>query len=297
MHRHAAGHPDRLVQPVARAALLVEGVPRLVHHPHQGLGEIVLVVAGGDAHVAGGTAAEGMQRHVQPPTGEVEARRAHQPLAQRLLVGDGEGSHGPQRRRLGGLPVEDAPDQLRQEAGQTGKQGVDPLGAGAGVMLVQHGVVGRQAHGRRLGLAALADTAQHLRQAGQQLGEVAFRPRAAPRHLAGRDRLAGCLDQVAGDGGGVAVGAPHLPQVGRLPCVQPARALRLGQPVGHAGFGLQLVGQHGQGGGLLGPPVAGTVGHHGLAVPAQDAQGVADGGDAGETAFQLPIGGCHGCNS
>jgi hypothetical protein len=70
---HAARAAHRLVQPLGGQVLLVLGVAGLVQHAHERLGEVGLVVAGGDAHVARDAAAEGVVAGVQAAVVEVEA--------------------------------------------------------------------------------------------------------------------------------------------------------------------------------------------------------------------------------
>ena len=65
-----------------RQALLVFGVPGLVEHAHQGLGEVVLVVAGRDADVLRHAAAKGVVTDVEPAVREIEADRFHRGKAE-----------------------------------------------------------------------------------------------------------------------------------------------------------------------------------------------------------------------
>ena len=75
---HAALVAHRLAAPAQRQPGLVEGVTGLVQHAHQGRDELVLAVAGGDADVVGGAAAERVRALVEPAGVEVEAQPGHQ---------------------------------------------------------------------------------------------------------------------------------------------------------------------------------------------------------------------------
>jgi hypothetical protein len=70
---------------VARQALLVAGVTRLVDDAHQAGDELLLVVARGDAHVRRHAAAERVAAHVEPAVGKIKAEQPHHLLAERLL--------------------------------------------------------------------------------------------------------------------------------------------------------------------------------------------------------------------
>ena len=85
MHAHAARLADRLGEPVMRAALFIDGVAAFMQHAHQRAGEIGFVVAGGDADILGGAAAERMGADIEPAARGVEADGLHQPLAQGAL--------------------------------------------------------------------------------------------------------------------------------------------------------------------------------------------------------------------
>ena len=101
MRRHAGRLADRLARIGGRQAALVQRVAGLVHHGEHGLGEVGLVVAGGDPHVGRRAAGERMRRAVQPGVGEVEPEPLGQAPAQRLLRRDRE--TGPRAAVGGGL--------------------------------------------------------------------------------------------------------------------------------------------------------------------------------------------------
>ena len=92
VHCHAAGTADRLKPPLGREPALIERVPGLVQHPHQGPRKIVLVVAGRDPHIFGGAAAKRMGADVEPAMREVEADTFHQPHGEAALRFDREGA-------------------------------------------------------------------------------------------------------------------------------------------------------------------------------------------------------------
>src|SRR4030095_7162594 len=71
--RHAYRRPE----PVAREILLETRVTGLVYGAHQALREIVLAVAGGQAHIFRDAAAEGVHALVEPPGIEIEAEQLH----------------------------------------------------------------------------------------------------------------------------------------------------------------------------------------------------------------------------
>jgi hypothetical protein len=84
--RRAEAIAHRLPPPVRRQTLLVECVPGLMEHRHEGLQEIVFAVAGSDAGVVGNAAAERVMAHVQAPALEVEAEHAHHFFAKNALA-------------------------------------------------------------------------------------------------------------------------------------------------------------------------------------------------------------------
>ena len=78
--------------PLPRQAALIERMAGLVDHPHDGGGEIILGIAGGDAHIVGHAAAEGMQAGVEAAMLELETHGAHNPLAEIALLLHREGA-------------------------------------------------------------------------------------------------------------------------------------------------------------------------------------------------------------
>jgi hypothetical protein len=176
---HAARLPHRLAAPVLGTALLVEGMPGLVQDAHEGADEIALVVAGGDPHVARGSAAERVQAHVEAPAAEVEARRPHQGLADAALdLGRERAVERPHRRQTL-LMVPRRLDHLGQARAQVREDRVDPGLAQAGIVAVEEGVVGRKSQRLPLGGADLPLQREHLGEMGPSA--CRSRSRAAPR--------------------------------------------------------------------------------------------------------------------
>ena len=279
MQHHAARIADRLAPPVARQAGLVERMPGLVQHAHQGAREVGLVVARGDAHVVGRAAGEGMRRDVEPAVGEIEADQADQLLAQLALLRRPETG----RRAASGSGSRlwrsmTRPQQVGQEAAQLGEQRVDALGAAARLELVEQRVVERRAERRRLGLADPAHDGQHLGKRRQQRLEVVVLPGLAPGHLAGRGGARARLDELGRQRAFMHPRAAHLAQVGGAPGIEAARALlRPRQQIGHVGRRDHAVRDDAQRGELVGAVFAGAFGHHGRAIPVQDRAGAIDG--------------------
>ena len=85
VQRHAARLPHRLVAPRLGQARLVERMAGLVQHAHEARERIRLVVAGGDADVAGAAAAEGVEADIEAAAVEVEAQSRHQAPGEGLL--------------------------------------------------------------------------------------------------------------------------------------------------------------------------------------------------------------------
>ena len=124
MDRHPPGLADRLQAPSGRQAAFVERVAGLVEHAHQRLGKIALVIARGDAHIVGHTAAEGVQGDVEATVVEVESHGFHEPASERLL---GRQVEGPLQRQGGGatgLATAHIVDESGQEVGQLVEHGV-----------------------------------------------------------------------------------------------------------------------------------------------------------------------------
>jgi len=219
-----------------------------VQHAHEGDGEVVLVVAGGDAHVVGHAAAEGMQRGVEAPVLEVEADGRHQLAGQRLLLGDGERPLEQQRGRLARLAVQHVRQETRQEGRQVREDRIDARRPAAGLVFVQEGVVERAAQALGLGGGGLAGQVQHLLQGRQDGGEVGRRPRLAPGHLAALAGLGERLHEVAFQRRGVQPAPAHLSEVRLGPGVQ-ALGLRRGlvEELVQRGIGQDLVADDAQG--------------------------------------------------
>ncbi len=94
MYRHAAGASDRLKPPFCRQPALVERMASFVQHPHQGAGEIVLAIAGGDADIVRGAAAERVGADIEPTVLEIEPDPFHQDRGDAALGLDRERTRG-----------------------------------------------------------------------------------------------------------------------------------------------------------------------------------------------------------
>jgi hypothetical protein len=182
---HAARAAHGLVQPLAGEVLLVLGVPGLVQDAHQRLGEVVLVVAGGDADVAGDAAAEGVVADIETAVIEVEADPLHQLDPQPALALDGEGSLGHQHRGAR-LRVHDLLDESRQEAPEPVEERGDGRRAPARLEAVDQSVVEAEAELAGQGGGHLALARHHLFQQRREGGPVALRAQGAPGLLAAR---------------------------------------------------------------------------------------------------------------
>ena len=132
----------------------------LVQDRHQAGRGVRLVVARGHADVVGHAAAERVQALIEAALGEVEAERAHQPLAERLLRGRRESV--PASGSGSAWWAQDALEEVRQESGQRLEQGVDLGGADAGLVAIEERIVGRPAECRGLGCGLLPDEAHDL---------------------------------------------------------------------------------------------------------------------------------------
>ena len=64
----------------------------LVDDPHQALGEVGLIIAGGDAHITGYAATEGVHAYILTPAIEIKAQQLHHLLAQFGLFGGRKGA-------------------------------------------------------------------------------------------------------------------------------------------------------------------------------------------------------------
>ena len=287
---HAPRIADRLAPPVARQTGLVETVTGLVQHAHERAGEILLVVARGDAHIVGGAAGEGVRRDVEPAVMEVEADPADQLLAELALRLDRERPLERQDRRQPLLVLQHAAQQVGQESAQLGEQRIDARRPATGLELVEQRIVERGAECGGLGLADTAHQGQHLRERRQQRLEVGVLLGRPPGELAGAAGPRTRLDQVGRERAFMHPGAAHIAQVRLPPGIERGPALlRARQQLGHVGGRDDLVGDHAQGGELIGAIVTGAVGHHGRTVPVQDRRGAADGAQPREAALKLGI--------
>jgi hypothetical protein len=270
VHRHAARLADRLQAPVARQAALVHRVAGLVQHAHEGDGEVVLVIAGGDAHVVGHATAEGVQGYVEAAVLEVEADGGHEAAGQSLLPFARERPFQGQDRRQRALARQHGIQEAGQEIGEVREDGVDARRGAARLVLVEQRVVERAAEAVRLGGGGLAGEIQHLGQGRLHGGEIGRRPRLAPDHLAALAGLGERLHQVALQRGGMQPAPLHLLQVRPGPGVE---TLGLGRgPIEEfvqGGIGQDLVADHAQGRQLLGACLGAAGRHHRRHVPGE----------------------------
>jgi hypothetical protein len=114
-------------------------VAGLVQDRHERRVHVRLVVACGQAHVVRHAAAERVRALVQAAVREVKAERAHQPLAQHLLPGEGK---RPDEQQGRGLARQHVVDEIRQERGKRLEQGVHLAGADARLVIVEERIVG-----------------------------------------------------------------------------------------------------------------------------------------------------------
>ncbi len=269
VHHHATGVADRLLAPLLRPALLIEGVPRLVQHPHQSAGKVGFVVACRDPDIVRGAAAERMQAHVETAAIKVEAQRPHHRFAELTLRGHGKGARDGGRRA--GLILKRASllDQTREFAAEPVEERIDLRPTKAGIILVEQGIVGGDPERGALAAADLPLQPKHFFQVGQQQREIAGRPRLPPHHLGPRRRRGTRQHEVERYGGGMGVGAAHLTQVGRLPGIK--RVLPpfgVVQRFGGAGRYEQIVGDAAQRRQLIRAALGGAMRHERLGVPA-----------------------------
>jgi hypothetical protein len=74
---HTASSTHRISAIRLRQPLLIDRVTRLVDDAHQALGELIFIIAGRDAHIAGSTATEGVKAHVEATMIKIKAEHLH----------------------------------------------------------------------------------------------------------------------------------------------------------------------------------------------------------------------------
>ena len=289
---HGDGLADRLVAPGRRQAALIHGVPGLMEDGHQALGEILFVIARGDAHIIGGSAGEGMAAFIESAMVEIEADGGHHSFAEGALGVEGEGAFEDKRRRLGRLALDDAGQEIGQEPGQAIKQPVDFGGAAMGLEAVEQGVIGIASKGLRLGPGGLAHQGEDLSHERCEAGEVVRRARLAPAHFRGRDRFGQGFDEPCIERVGVNPAPPHLGEIGALPGVQPGPlfGFRLLEQIAEGRVGEQFMADQGHRRRLLGAVAGAAGGHHGLAIPIENPCHTAQDAQSFEALFEGPIG-------
>ena len=292
---HAAGLADGLAGVGGGEAAFVEGVAGFVHHAHEALREVSLVVAGGDADIGGGAAAEGMGGAVEAGVFGFEPGLGAHAAAEGFLAVGGERSGGADRGRAGGLEGFGARQGVAQEGFVGGEDGSDVGGADAALVAVHQGVVGGEAEDGGEGGGLFADEADDIGERGADLGEVRPGAGVAPDFLTGGVGAGLGFDEVGRDGVGAGVGVAHEGEVGGLPGVEGGGvAFGGGEVVFHLGRDELAVGEAGEDGELVAAGGAAAAGHHGRRVPAEHGGGLVDGGHAGEAGGEAVIGIVHG---
>jgi hypothetical protein len=213
VHGHRPGQGHRLAERLARQVLLVTRVPGFMNGAEQPLKQVVLAVAGRQAHVLRHAAAERMRALVQPAGREIEAERLHRGATEGALRGDGERPGRLDRRRLCRLLRDDAAHRVRQPLLQGVEQRVDPRARHAGLVLVDERVVGRDALVLGQPLRRLANQCQERLEVGGEAGPVVGRALRAPGVLAAHRGERAPLDERLGQGIGAAPLPAHLAQV------------------------------------------------------------------------------------
>ena len=260
---------------------------RLVQDREQAIADVVLLDAGGDAHVARGEpGAEGVVRLVEAAAievvaealdhgdGEVELRLLREicraaPRRRPALFGDG--SHD--GHQLGA--------QLLEEGAYAGDRHalVRTVDQRIGDVLVGAQVVG-----------ILATEVERLLQVRAHGGEVVGGPGARPGVVGGRAHLAPAGDELGGHADGLAVIAPHdADEAGVVRSVGQGRlvGLELIEQLAERGVGELLVRQPRERGALPGPRGGTALGHVGCLVPAEHGAGRAEIGNLEQAALQL----------
>ena len=290
MHHHAARMADGLVPPIGRPAHLVERVPGLVQHRHEPVEEAVLVPAGRDAHVLRNAAAERVQRGIEPTIVEIEAEQPHEPLAEPALRLDREWAVRHERRGSRRLSLQHLADQRRQGCCEIGKDRIDPGRPGAGLVNVHERLVGRQAGCLRPRGGTFLRQRQNFFERLAHAREIGCRTRLAPGHVTGRVGARLGLDQIGRQRGRVHPAVAHLAQVRPPPLVERVRfGFGLVQQIRHLRIDELLADSEAHRRHLLGAR-AGAAGRHvHLHVPTEQAQRLAQRGDAPEAVLEFGV--------
>ncbi len=296
MDRHAARRADRLQAPIHRQVALVERVPGLVQNAHQRLGEIVLVVAGGDAHVVGGAAAKRMGADIEPAMREIEADPLHQARRRPALRRDRERASAARASAatpLGG-PAPPRSDRAgNRRSRRTGDRSRRPkLRARSGREEPRTG-----SRPRRSALAAA--TSRCSRSISSRNGSTAAKSFAgrAVRHTV--SHCEEMRERASTNAPGSASAWPRRRVISRRLALchgssACALALRLGQQIADLGGGQLLVGEQAQARQLLGAGGGTPRRHHRGTIPIEHADRFLDRAEAAKSRFQLLIGGHRG---
>ena len=194
------------------------------------------------------------------------------------------------KRRIAALPPDGRLDQHRKRVPQLSEERVDVRLTGSGIVSVQQGVVRCETKRLPFCLAGLAFAQDDFAEKRKKAGEVALGPRLTPGDLAPRCGLRASLHEIGRDGRRMDVKPPHLCEIAPLPILQfPRLLLRLAQQIADLRRGEHLVREHFKCRELLGAALRRAERHHGLLVPAQNADRVRDGGSAGETLFERAV--------
>ena len=94
MDVHAACRAHRRQAPVLGQAALVKGMAGFMQDAHQAGGEIVFVVASGDAEIIRGAAGKRVRRDIQPAAFEIKAEGRHEAHANLALGCERERAFG-----------------------------------------------------------------------------------------------------------------------------------------------------------------------------------------------------------
>ena len=262
----------------------------LVQCAHQRLGEIGLVVSGGEPHIIRDAAAERVAAFIEPAMREVEADALHQREGGATLQGDRERSGRHEWDRARRLTGQRRIEQPGEEPGDLVEQPVDQRRRAAGLVLIEQCLVRGGAERLRLGGGHLARQVEHAFQARQGQREIVGRTGRAPHRLGLRFGARQCLDEIARHRGGMAPTAAHLAQVGLLPKSEIRfLGLRGGEQIGDLGRGEQLMGDAAQGRELLGACRGAARRHHRRGVPMQHRNRLLDRAEAAKPRFEIGV--------
>ncbi len=288
--------PQRRARELGPDAVLVHGVPRLVHHGPQGGPDVGRLVASGDPQVAGGDGhGEGVNGFVEAALVLWDRQARQHPLCQLALVGEGE--IAVQAARVGCLRRGEALNQRLKPVPQRREHGLELARAHAGLVVVQQHVVGVLVG--REALHVLTGELDVPLQVGEEGGEVRCLAGLHPRLLAPRGRAG----QLGAERGGhaarlvdVAAGNAHQARV-----VGVRRLVRdlLGgalEQVGQLVVDHQLVPDRRERGELVAARLAAALRHLGPLIPRQQRSRAGQIGDRGQPFLCALQSSCHAAN-